>query len=59
MPRYAFWINDTEPVVSELEKSPSEGDVVELADGKRYVVTIERPNHDETVDSAYTVESAG
>lgn len=58
MPRYAFWINDTKTVVCELDNPPEPLDVVDV-DGGRYVVTIERPNHDETVDAAYTVEAAG
>ena len=58
MPRYAFWINDTESVVSELDSPPDVGDDIDLRGHGRYLVTIERPNHDASVDAAYTVERA-
>jgi hypothetical protein len=56
MPRYAFWINDIDPRVAELESLPSLGDELELVGAGRHVVGLERPNHDESVDAAFTVE---
>jgi len=58
VPRYAFWINDTDPVVRELDAPPGVGDEVDLGDRGRHLVTIERPNHDDAVDAAYTAEQA-
>ena len=57
MPRFAFWINDVDSVVSELDDHPVAGDEISLGES-RYVVSLERPNHDATVEAAYTVEPA-
>jgi hypothetical protein len=56
VPQYAFWIDDTQAVVSRLEDPPDVGDHVSLEGRGRFVVTIERPNHDPAVAAAYTVE---
>jgi hypothetical protein len=58
VPRFAFWINDIDAVIWTLEGAPDVGDELDFGIRGKYIVTLERPNHDPTVVAAYTAEPA-